>query len=100
MKYPIYILSGLGADKRIFNKIDFKNNQIHYINWLIPAQNETLESYIQKLIQQIEDPKPILVGLSFGGMMAIEISKYIETRKIILISSAKNTSTNATFNET
>jgi len=31
-----------------------------------------------------------LIGLSFGGMLAAEISKIIKVRKVILIASAKN----------
>lgn len=89
MKYPIYILSGLGADKRIFNKIDFFGNEIKYIDWIIPTKEDTLNSYVNKLILQIDHPNPILIGLSFGGMVAIEISKLINTEKIILISSSK-----------
>lgn len=38
---------------------------------------------------QIHSEKPILIGLSFGGIMATEVAKHIETEKIILIASAK-----------
>ena len=43
-----------------------------------------------RIAQQITTAHPILVGLSFGGMMAVEVAKHIATEKIILISSAKN----------
>ncbi|MEL7406906.1 MAG: alpha/beta hydrolase, partial [Cyanobacteria bacterium J06558_2] len=33
---------------------------------------------------------PIIVGLSFGGIIAIEIAQQISTEKVILISSTKN----------
>ncbi len=38
----------------------------------------------------IHHDKPILLGLSFGGMMCIEIAKIIKTEKVILISSVKS----------
>lgn len=89
MKKNIYIISGLGADKRVFQYIDFQDYKPIYINWISPIKNESIESYAKRLIEQIENEKPILMGLSFGGMMTIEIAKQIETEKIILFSSAK-----------
>lgn len=86
----IYILSGLGADKRAFVHLDFGMNQIHFIDWIEPNTGETIENYAQRLAQQILHKSPILVGLSFGGMMAVEIAKIISVEKVILISSAKN----------
>jgi hypothetical protein len=85
----IYILSGLGVDERVFKFIDFGSNKIHFIKWIQPLTNESIDNYSKRLLVQINSPRPILIGLSFGGMMAVEISKHIETSKIILISSAK-----------
>jgi alpha/beta superfamily hydrolase len=42
-----------------------------------------------RLSEQIIEVNPILVGVSFGGMIAVEVAKLIETEKVILISSAK-----------
>jgi hypothetical protein len=85
----IYLLSGLGADKRVFDFIDFSGLKINYVDWIEPLGNETIQSYAQRLLAQIHAVKPILIGVSFGGMMAIEIAKLIETHKVILISSVK-----------
>ena len=35
----------------------------------------------------ITEEKPVLIGLSFGGIISIEIAKIIDTHKIILLSS-------------
>ncbi|MCY7291887.1 MAG: alpha/beta hydrolase [Ferruginibacter sp.] len=86
----IYVFSGLGADERVFYKIDFGNYNVVFIEWITPHKNETIESYALRLIVQINTVNPILIGLSFGGMMAVEVAKHISTEKIILISSAKN----------
>ena len=85
----LYVFSGLGADERVFYKIDFSNYHVHFIKWIRPHRNESMESYALRLTLQITNEKPILVGLSFGGMMAVEVAKHIDTEKIILISSAK-----------
>lgn len=86
----IYVLGGLGADERVFYKLDFGSHNVVYIKWVAPYKNETIESYALRLTTQISTPTPILIGLSFGGMMAVEIAKHITTEKIILLSSAKN----------
>ena len=85
----LYVFSGLGADERVFHKIDFGNCAVVFIKWIAPLKNERIESYALRITQQITIANPILVGLSFGGMMAVEVAKHIATEKIIIISSAK-----------
>jgi len=86
----IYIISGFGADERVFSKLDFGNNDVHFIQWKIPAPHETIATYAYKMSREIVHPNPVLIGLSFGGMMAIEIAKLIPVEKVILISSIRN----------
>jgi pimeloyl-ACP methyl ester carboxylesterase len=86
----IYLFSGLGADKRAFQKLDLSGYKTNFIEWVIPEKKENIEHYAQRLLSQIKSNKPILIGVSFGGMMAVEVGKHIDTEKIILISSAKS----------
>jgi pimeloyl-ACP methyl ester carboxylesterase len=86
----IYCISGFGADERLFSELKFPNHEIHFIKWITPEKNQSIESYAKKLVVQILHPNPILVGLSFGGIMCIEISKLITIDFIIIISSIKN----------
>ncbi len=87
----IYYISGLGADERAFDKLDFvTQHHATYIPWLKPFQKkEAIEAYAKRMAESIKDENPVLIGLSFGGMMAIEIAKLIKIKKIILISSCK-----------
>ncbi len=85
----IYIFSGLGADERVFKYLDFSGFNVTFIQWIIPINNETIENYAKRLTEQILTEQPILIGLSFGGIVATEVAKLIETEKIILIASAK-----------
>jgi surfactin synthase thioesterase subunit len=80
----LYIFSGLGADESVFQKLDFTGYRITFIHWMIPIKDESMNAYADRLLLQIKTKRPILIGLSFGGMMAIEVSKLIETEKIIL----------------
>ncbi|MEP6617398.1 MAG: alpha/beta hydrolase [Ginsengibacter sp.] len=86
----IYCVSGLGADEGVFSKYDFNGNIVHYIKWEIPLPRETIQHYAKRLSLQIKYANPVLVGLSFGGILCIEISKIIPSDLIIVISSVKS----------
>lgn len=86
----IYCISGFGADERIFSHLNFGDNDVHFIQWKIPLPKETLVDYVARMAEEIVHPNPILTGVSFGGMVSIEIAKSIPVEKIILISSVKN----------
>lgn len=85
----IYIFSGLGVDKRVFDNIDFENLNPNFVEWIEPKKNEPLVNYCKRISQEIKAENPILIGLSFGGMVAAEIAKIIKTKNVILIASAK-----------
>lgn len=89
----IYLFSGLGADKTVFKKLSFLQNTKHkFIEWENP-KTDNLENYALQLSSQIDKTKNvILLGVSFGGMLVSELSKHIQTEKVILISSACDTS--------
>ena len=85
----VYFISGLGADKRAFSFLDLSYCQPVFIDWPAPSANETLQSYAHRIFQTIKDEEAIIVGLSFGGMLATEIAKKYPQTKVILISSCK-----------
>jgi len=84
-----YFISGLGADERVFRHIRLPNGYtpIH-IPWLKPEPNESLRNYAMRLSESIDTREPfILVGLSFGGMLATEIADTKKPELLVLISS-------------
>jgi len=85
----VYILSGLGADERVFRHLDFKDLDVTFIQWIKPLANETITRYTQRINEQITSKNPILIGLSFGGIIATELAKIIPVEQLILISSLK-----------
>ena len=89
MNEHIYLISGLGADERVFQNLDFGRLKPKFIKWIEPKDNETIQEYALRLSEQIDTNKPIILGVSFGGMIAIEIAKQIDYQQVILISSAK-----------
>ena len=89
---PIYFVSGLGADERIFKWLRYEGYRPIHIQWISPEPNEPIADYAKRLTVQIQDECPIVVGLSFGGLIAVEIAKQIETKRVVLLSSAKDSS--------
>ena len=85
----IYCISGTGADQRIFKKLVIPGYDLVSLPWVPYNQEDTLPSYARKMAMNIVDKNPILLGLSLGGMIAVEIGKFMPTRQIILVSSAK-----------
>jgi len=85
----VYILSGLGADERVFRYLDFKDLDVTFVQWIKPLANETITNYAQRINEQIQSKNPILIGLSFGGIIATELAKMIPVEQLILISSLK-----------
>jgi len=86
----VYFISGLGADKRAFSFLDLSFCQPIFIDWINPLKNESLESYALRLRQQIREEHPVVVGVSFGGMLAVEMAKANAQMKAIIISSNKS----------
>lgn len=86
---PIYCISGLGADERVFKKLNIQAD-LQFVQWVKPEPGETIQNYAHRLSSQIKDDNPIIIGLSFGGMMAIELSRILSISKVILISSVKS----------
>ena len=88
--YHIYLISGMGLDERLFFKMNINAPNIHHINWIEPLSKEDIEDYARRMMQQIKHRgNIILIGVSFGGMMAIELSKILRVEQVIIISSIK-----------
>ena len=101
----IYCISGLGADERIFSKLTLSGVALTPLQWIRPEKDEPIEAYARRMTAQVQvaatsqtpalanshsgQPSPILMGVSFGGMMALEIAKYYPAAKVILLSSVK-----------
>jgi pimeloyl-ACP methyl ester carboxylesterase len=90
----IYFISGLGADSRAFTKIqEFEDYQNVFLNWIPNLPSETFSNYITRLIKGHKiNANDIVLGLSFGGLAALEIAKQTGVQKVILLSSFRDKS--------
>lgn len=87
----IYLISGLGADRRLFNKLDLPGYELVHVDWIEPELTDTITTYAQKLIDtyQIKQGANVL-GVSLGGIMTVEISTLVPLGKAIIVSSIKS----------
>jgi pimeloyl-ACP methyl ester carboxylesterase len=85
----VYFISGLGADKRAFSFLDLSFCEPVFIDWIQPLKNEPLPEYALRLKEQIIEPGSVIIGVSFGGMLATEMAKADPSAKVIIISSNK-----------
>lgn len=85
----IYFISGLGADRHAFDRLRLEEQHVcHFIDWLEPERNESIELYAQRMAKDIDTTMPFaLIGLSFGGIIAIEISTFLSPLRLVIISS-------------
>jgi pimeloyl-ACP methyl ester carboxylesterase len=85
----IYFIAGLGANKRAFGFLDLSWCEPVFIDWIPALKNESLKDYALRLRQCIKEENPVIVGVSFGGMLVTEMAKADPGVKAIIISSNK-----------
>ena len=91
MTRPIIFLSGLGADERVFARQSAALDGLLVGKWIAPEAGESLPEYAKRLARQIDPGGPCYVGgISFGGMVAIEMSAPLQARACFLISSVRS----------
>jgi hypothetical protein len=89
-KNKVYFISGLGADRTVFNKLDLSFCEPVFLDWITPLKNESLQHYSLRLAEGIQEPDATIVGLSMGGMIASEIVKVNPGMRAIIISSNRS----------
>lgn len=83
-------MPGLGADERIFSKLNLNNTDQVHLKWLPVTKGETMESYARKMFSGVNTNEEFyLLGLSFGGMLCSEASRFLPAKGIIYVSTAR-----------
>jgi pimeloyl-ACP methyl ester carboxylesterase len=88
----IYLIPGLGFDCRIFRNLNLGAHQVISLNWIDPEKDERLAHYAERMAAGFSNDttRKIIIGHSFGGILAREIASIQAVEKIILISSIKS----------
>ena len=84
-------MPGMGANPRIFEFISLSERyDVNFLSWIPPQKNESLEHYAMRMCQRVKHQNPILIGVSFGGVLVQEMARQMDCKKIIIISSVKS----------
>jgi pimeloyl-ACP methyl ester carboxylesterase len=85
-------MPGMAASPLIFEHIKLPSDKftLHHMDWIMPrSRSETLYDYCYRLTDQIHHEHPVLIGVSFGGIVVQELAKMVNASKTIIISSTK-----------
>lgn len=88
------LLPGLGADSRLFDPQRGDFPDLISPAWLEPASGESLASYAGRMAERVRASLPagdrplILGGVSFGGMLAAQMTPLLRPDAVVLIGSA------------
>lgn len=91
-RIPVYFMPGLAANALIFEKISLppESFEMFFLEWEIPLPDEKLIDYAKRITLKIMHRNPVLIGVSFGGILVQEMAQFIDAKKIIIISSVTN----------
>lgn len=90
-KRHIYCMPGMAASTAIFEHIKLPKDsfQIHLLEWDVTDFSMSLSDYAKHMCSQIKHKRPLLMGVSLGGLLVQEMAHFIAVEKIIIISSIK-----------
>jgi len=91
-KISVYFMPGLAASSLIFERIDLPHEpfEVHFLDWELPVGEESLAEYAKRMSGKITAPNPVLIGVSFGGILVQEMAAFLNPQKVIIISSVKS----------
>ena len=87
---PLILLSGMGADERVFARQAEAFPQLIVPKWIEPRDDESIASYAARLARVVDPSRPCFVGgASFGGSVAMELARHVDARACFLIGSVR-----------
>lgn len=88
---PLFLLSGMGADERVFAEQSKALSNLSVPKWIAPEANETLAHYAQRFAAHLDPKAPCVIGgASFGGFVALEMIPHLNVLGCFLIGSARS----------
>jgi pimeloyl-ACP methyl ester carboxylesterase len=89
---PLILLPGLGGDTRLFDSQRPAFPELITLNWIEPKKNEPLADYAARYAKVIDPGQPCFIGgVSFGGVVALEVASHLAARECFLIGSIRST---------
>ena len=90
---PIILLSGMAADERLFQSQLEAFPNLRVQPWIPPLTGESLRQYAARLAPLVDPGRSCIIGgASFGGVVALEMARYLPAVACILIGSVRSPS--------
>lgn len=87
----LIFFSALAADANIFVPQKLAFPQLVVPSWPIPASQESLAAYCDRIAEQYGTEEPcILGGASFGGIVALHVAQRVKPKAVILMGSIRS----------
>src|SRR4051812_10554360 len=84
----VYLLPGMSADFPVYTRLAPLLPNATIVSFIEPHSNESLTSYAERMAATFHADSYI-AGVSFGGILALEISRIIRPKGCILIASIR-----------
>ncbi|NQU20890.1 MAG: alpha/beta hydrolase [Candidatus Nealsonbacteria bacterium] len=87
----LILLPGLGASARQWEPQRAEFPELAVPLWIAPQRRESLAGYAARMATAIEPVGPLVLGgSSFGGMVAYEMARHLDTAAVVLIGSCRS----------
>jgi pimeloyl-ACP methyl ester carboxylesterase len=84
----LVLLPGLGADAALFDPQRAAFPDLEVPAWPDPHPGETLPAFAARVAERVEPGDGLVLGgVSFGGMVALEMARVLRPRAVVLIAS-------------
>lgn len=87
---PIYFFPGIIRDYHVFLPLVQSLPNATLMEWVDPEPQETLQTYAKRMAEKIPTSECLLVGVSFGGVVAQEVARIIQPQQCFLVSSIRH----------
>lgn len=86
------MMPGMAANPTIFERIKLPEDKfkIIWLYWIVPEKEESISDYAKRMTKNLVKDEPVvLIGVSFGGVLVQEMSKFVQVKRLIIVSSVK-----------
>lgn len=88
---PLILFPGVGGDSRLFSPQRIAFPELIVPRWIEPKPREPLAEYAARFADVIKPHRPCFVGgISFGGVVALEVAAHLPTRECYLFGSIRD----------
>ena len=89
MRPALVLLPGLNGDPRVYAPQVAAFGGATVVRWLPPSSRPSLDGYARRLADSLDRTAPcVVVGVSFGGIVAQHLCRYVNARRCVLIASS------------